>query len=92
MDGIVAVVFLVRCGASLLSCETMPTDSLRYPDMASCRSEASRLLAARRQSEGSKVWMAKCRYLLVQPDPRRVRQAQAAPGQPAAAQIPRAPR
>jgi hypothetical protein len=73
MDGVVVVVFLVRCATNLLLCDTVPTEHLRFDDMETCRSEASRLLEKRRRQSGSAVWMAKCRYQLASPDSRRVR-------------------
>jgi hypothetical protein len=81
MDGVVAVVFLVRCATSLLLCDTVPTEHLRFDDMERCRGAASRLLEKRRRLSGSEVWMAKCRYQLASPDSRpRSRHAQTAPG------------
>jgi len=76
MDGIDIVVILVRCTTNLLLCDIIPTEHLRFEDMEACRSEASRLVAARQSPLGSEVWMAKCRYQLASPDPRRLRGAQ----------------
>lgn len=79
MEGISIVVFVVRCTASLLFCDTIPTEHLRFADMEHCRGEASRLIASRQGHDHSGVWMAKCRYQLAAPDLRRARQANVAP-------------
>ena len=79
MEGISIVVFMVRCTASLLFCDTIPTEHLRFAGIEHCRGEASRLIATRQEQDHSGVWMAKCRYQLATPDRRRARQADAAP-------------
>jgi hypothetical protein len=47
---------------------------MRFDDMETCRGTASTLIAAKRDTAGSDVWMAKCRYQLASPDGRQVRQ------------------
>lgn len=79
MEGVNIVVFLVQCTAGLLICDTVPTHNLRFNDPETCRSVAATLIAARRNSTDSGVWMADCRYRLADPDPRREWQAKAAP-------------
>jgi hypothetical protein len=80
MDGVVVVVFLVRCATNLLLCDTVPTEHLRFDDMEACRSEASRLLENGRRLSSSEVWMAKCRYQLASSDLQRHWQPQTALG------------
>jgi hypothetical protein len=90
MEGITIVIFLVRCAANLLICDTVQTEHLRYVEMETCRAEASRLVARRQIPAGPEVWMAKCRYQLASPDPHRLRRAQTSPNPPRS--LPAAPR
>ncbi|MEM7225881.1 MAG: hypothetical protein AAF495_23085 [Pseudomonadota bacterium] len=69
MNGIQVVLYLVRCSQSLLLCEDLPSDHLRFSSMDVCQAEiASVTRETKLGSARGAVVMAKCRYLLIEPD------------------------
>ena len=72
MNSINIVVFLVRCSADLLACETLPSEHLHFAAMETCRAEVAQMTAKKTGSDGG-VYMGKCIYLMAEADPRRER-------------------
>lgn len=70
MNGIIIVVFLVRCASDLLWCEAIDTASLHFPTMRECSEEAAALVSDGQAADPARVWMAKCHYLLAEADGR----------------------
>lgn len=64
MGGVYVAVFVVRCAADLLLCQTVSTDHLQFSTMHECNQAATTLISLGQASDPSLVWMARCRYLL----------------------------
>jgi hypothetical protein len=66
MEGIQAVVFLVRCTDSLMLCQDLPSEHLHFSSMATCQTNLPYLVEeARTLGVDGSVVMAKCHYLLM---------------------------
>jgi hypothetical protein len=64
MSGIRVVIHLVRCTQSLLICDDLKTDHLRFRDAAHCQAQLPILIeAARRQGPPTSVVMGRCRFM-----------------------------
>jgi len=64
MTGIRIVIHLVRCTQSLLICEDLNTDHLRFRDAAHCEAQLPILIeAATRQGPPSSIVMGRCRFM-----------------------------
>ena len=64
MSGTYVVAFVVRCSQSLLLCDDLPTEHLRFTDMAACSAQLPILLAEVQEAFPGQVAMGRCRYLL----------------------------
>jgi len=70
MSGIRVVIHLVRCTQSLLICDDINTDHIRFRDAAHCESQLPALIEiATRQGPPKSVVMGRCRFVLEQPAP-----------------------
>lgn len=58
------VAFLVRCTESLLICEDIPTDHLRFRDMPDCTQQLPSLIDRMQSRLFGQVVMGRCHYLL----------------------------
>lgn len=66
MSGIHVAVFMVRCAQNLLVCDDLYTENLHFASIEHCRNQLPQLIE--RADTPRSVVMAKCRYLLVEPD------------------------
>ena len=65
MEGILAVAFLVGCGADLLLCQDLPGRPDRFADMETCRAALPALLHQHKaQASGLPVLMGACRLMI----------------------------
>lgn len=72
MDGIQAVIFVVRCVEGLLLCQDVPSEHLRYSTMAACKADLPVQISHQRvNSAEPAVVMARCHYLLKKKDWRK---------------------
>jgi hypothetical protein len=64
MSGIRVVIHLVRCTQSLLICDDLNTEHLRFHDAAQCEAQLPKLIeAATRQGPPASVVMGRCRFI-----------------------------
>lgn len=61
------VLFLVRCSQSLLICDDISTEHLRFADMDECTEQRLRHIQAAQKQFPNEVVMGKCRYLVGKP-------------------------
>ena len=73
MNGVNIMIFLVRCTADVLVCQTVPVGPVHFSSMDVCRAEVAQILTTKEELKGTDVWMGKCVYQLASVDPRRVR-------------------
>jgi hypothetical protein len=72
MSGIHVAVFMVRCAQNLLICDDLYTENLHFASIEDCRHELPQLIE--KADTPRSVVMARCRYLLVEPDQPRWRE------------------